>query len=330
MTSATTFSLSATDEASGVDSVSYRVFLDGSTAPDFTRLTGASAQFTITGADGTYRIETFATDKAGNSGTPQIQLVKLDNTAPVITITQPVAGEYAHSAILTLDYTVDDGAGSGVSSFTPKLDGATTLAGHGLQDGQQIKLLIELALGTHTFEITASDNLQNSGTTTVTFEVIVTPESIKEDVRFFLGTGDIKSTGFAKALLATLTEAADAIARGQGDTAINVYEAFIDQVNAQSGKLVTTTAAAIMIADAEWLIDHIDRFLPVALNSVAQAPLTTSVSLTQGQSPTANAANSNLGVTIEWTDAANVTPIDTTIEVDDPHSLKPKVPKTKV
>src|SRR5262249_21735671 len=158
-------------------------------------VTGASAQFTLTGADGTYRIETLASDKAGNTEAAHVQLVTLDNTAPVITINQPAATEYAHSAILTLNYTVSYGARSGVKSFTPTLDGATTLAGHGLQSGQAITLLTELGLGTHTFAIAASDNLQNSSEKSVTFEVIVTPESIKEDVNFFLNAGNIKNQG---------------------------------------------------------------------------------------------------------------------------------------
>jgi len=74
----------------------------------------------------------------------------LDNTAPVITIVQPTATEYTHSAVLTLDYAATDGAGSGVASLTALLDGSSTLAGHGLGDGQAIKLLFELALGDHT------------------------------------------------------------------------------------------------------------------------------------------------------------------------------------
>jgi hypothetical protein len=265
VTSGTPFSISATDDASGVYSLSYRYFLEGSTAPAFTRVTGASAQFTLAGADGTYQVEMLATDKAGNAETAHVQLVKLDNTAPVITVNQPAATEYAHSAILTLNYTVNDGAGSGVKSFTPKLDGATALAGHGLQSGQAITLLTELALGTHTFTIAASDNLQNSSEKSVTFEVIVTPESIKEDVNFFLNAGNIKNKGLANSLLATLNSAASAIGRGQGDTAVNIYGAFINELNAQSGKGVDATAAKIMIDDAGYLIAHIDRFLPVVV-----------------------------------------------------------------
>jgi hypothetical protein len=145
------------------------------------------------------------------------------------------------------------------------LDGATTLAGHGLQSGQAITLLTELALGTHTFTIAASDNLQNSSNATVTFEIIVTPESIKEDVNFFLNAGSIKNNGLANSLLAKLNAAADAIGRGQRTTAINIYGAFVNELEAQSDKGVDATAARIMMDDAGYLIAHIDRFLPVLI-----------------------------------------------------------------
>ncbi len=36
----------------------------------------------------------------------------------------------------------------------------------------------------------------------------------------------------------------------------NIYQAFINEVSAQSGKGIDPTAAAIMIADAQYLIAH--------------------------------------------------------------------------
>jgi hypothetical protein len=39
-------------------------------------------------------------------------------------------------------------------------------------------------------------------------------------------------------------------------TAANIYQAFINELQAQSGKGVSASAAAIMIADAQYLITH--------------------------------------------------------------------------
>jgi len=51
-----------------------------------------------------------------------------------------------------------------------------------------------------------------------------------------------------------LSAAADARGRGNCGTAANQYRAFVHELQAQSGKGVDATAAAIMIADAEFLI----------------------------------------------------------------------------
>jgi hypothetical protein len=178
-----------------------------------------------------------------------------DTTPPAIAISQPASTTYVHSATLTLSYTVTDVC-SGVKSFTPTMDGLTMLMGQGLLSGQVINLLTELKLGPHTFSISAVDNVGNADMSSVTFTIIVTPDSIKADVTQFLAAGKIKNQGEANSLLAKLDAAAAARARGQCSTAANNYQAFINELNAQSGKGVDATAAAIMIADAQYLIAH--------------------------------------------------------------------------
>ena len=144
-----------------------------------------------------------------------------------------------------------------MKSFTPKMDGATTLPdGRGLASGQNINLLTELSLGTHTFSVDSVDNLNNAGTNSVTFSVIVTPDSIKQDVTQFLQSGAITNSGNANSLLAKLNAAAAARARGNCSTAANLYQAFIQEVQALSGKKINPTAAQIMILDAQYLIAH--------------------------------------------------------------------------
>jgi hypothetical protein len=181
----------------------------------------------------------------------------LDTTPPVITISQPAASPYPHNATLTLSYSVSDGTGSGVASSTPTMDGSPSLPdGHSLASGQAINLLTEMSLGTHVFRITAADNVGNAGSASVTFSVIVTPESIKDDVSQFLAAGKIKNKGEANSLLAKLDAAAKARTAGHCNTANNNYQAFINELNAQSGKGVDAAAAAIMIADAQYLMAH--------------------------------------------------------------------------
>ena len=84
--------------------------------------------------------------------------------------------------------------------------------------------------------------------------LMVTPVSIMNDVTQFLQSGAIKNAGLAKSLLSKLTAAATARGAGNCATAANIYQAFINELNAQSGKGVDPIAAANLIADAQFLI----------------------------------------------------------------------------
>ena len=255
VTSSTPFTISATDSNWGVESINYKY--EGPTSFSSKSIPVAFWKFEIApAADGPYKVFYWATNYAGLWGDTTISAaVTLDNTPPVITIVQPAAVSYLHSATLTLNYRVNDGTGSGVATVTPEMDGNTTLAGNGLASGQPISLLTELPLGTHTFTIAASDNLSNSDTTSVTFTIIVTAQSIMSDVQQFLAAGKITQDG-ATSLLSKLNSAAKARAAGNCPNAATIYISFISELKAQSGKHVDPTAAAIMIADAQYLIAH--------------------------------------------------------------------------
>ncbi len=195
-------------------------------------------------------------DVAGNSTTQgPIGPNMVDKKPPTIIINQPMATQYVHSATLTLNYTVDDDGGSGVSSFTPTMNGSPTVGGSGLASGQMINLLTTLPLGQNTFAITATDKVNNMSSASVTFTIIVTPQSIIADVNQLQAGGAI-SANIAAALLAKLNNALKARNAGHCGTAANIYSAFINQVMAQTGKGITPAAAAILIADAQYLIAH--------------------------------------------------------------------------
>jgi hypothetical protein len=207
-------------------------------------------------ADGLYFLQYSAQSFAQLLEPRHTMSLILDNTPPIVSIAQPQAAAYTHSAVLTLGYSANDGSGSGVQGFTPLMDNISTLAGHGLQSGQAINLLTELNLGAHTLRVTAADNVNNAATSSVTFNVIVTPASIQDDVQQFHQSGAIKNSATATTLLARLTAAADARAAGHCSAAATFYRAFIRRLNAQSGNGVSASAAAIMIADAQYLIAH--------------------------------------------------------------------------
>ena len=137
--------------------------------------------------DGPYDFQ-YSAQSAGNVLEPRkTATVVLDATPPVTTIVQPAATQYSQSATLTLNYTVDDGAGSGVQSFTPKMDGATTMPdGTPLDSGVTISLS-QLSLGTHTFSVDSVDNVNNAGTKSVTFTIVAPAGGVGDASELVLG-----------------------------------------------------------------------------------------------------------------------------------------------
>jgi len=209
--------------------------------------------------------------------------VTLDNTPPAATISQPTATPYTHADILTLSYLVSDGTGSGVKSSTAKMDGSTTLPDNTpvTGNGQTIPLLI-MSLGSHTFSVDSVDNVNNSGTNSVTFTIIVTADSLITEVNEFLGLGCIDNAGIANSLASKMAAVKNAIANGQIQAAANILSAFIKEVQAQAGKHISTTCTSgghqyypvqTLIGDAQYLLGTLgpqvkaDAIVGLVLNS---------------------------------------------------------------
>jgi HYR domain-containing protein/FIMAH domain-containing protein len=124
------------------------------------------------------------------------------------------------------------------------------------------------SLGTTTVTCTAASADDNPSTVSKSFTVTVaaTPAGISNVVDQLLAAGCIDNAGIANALKAKLAAAQNAIAAGNLNEAINILRAFIRQVQAQDGKHilaactingVTFSPAAILIADAQSLIDSL-------------------------------------------------------------------------
>jgi hypothetical protein len=135
-----------------------------------------------------------------------------------------------------------------------RLDGAETVGGHGLQNGQPIHLLTELTLGEHRFTVNAVDRQGNPGSAAVTFSIVVTPESLEEDVRQLAASGAI--THPSQSLLGKLEAALRQYHDPNCGAASHIYQAFLHEVQAQRGKSIDPLAADVLTADAQFLIAH--------------------------------------------------------------------------
>jgi hypothetical protein len=84
--------------------------------------------------------------------------------------------------------------------------------------------------------------------------VAITPDSIISDVHGAVASGAIDNAGVAISLLAKLNAAKAARAGGDCATAASVYQAFINEVNAQSGQHVAAATAAQLVSEAQFLV----------------------------------------------------------------------------
>jgi 2',3'-cyclic-nucleotide 2'-phosphodiesterase (5'-nucleotidase family) len=173
-----------------------------------------------------------------------------DNAAPTITITAPTATDYLHPDSLTLDFSAVDVGLAGLKRVWADLDGDPV-------DNGQVIDLNTLSLGEHTLTVFAVDRAGNSSSAFVTFNVIATSKSLVSSVNSFFTEGLIDNGGIQNSLLKKIGNAQKDIDKGKLDTAINKLEAFINEVQAQSGNHITVEAADLLIADAQWVIDHL-------------------------------------------------------------------------
>ncbi|MEW6059163.1 MAG: 5'-nucleotidase C-terminal domain-containing protein [Actinomycetota bacterium] len=172
-----------------------------------------------------------------------------DVEAPVATINEPTASTYQHSELVTLDFGAVD-AVSGVGELEASLDGEA------VTNGQTIDLHT-LALGNHTLVVTATDWYGNSSAQSVDFAVVTSIASLKDSVSRFYEEGKIKKAALRNVLLWQLDHAQALLDAGREKAAVAVLSAFILTVKAQSRKAIERHAAALLIADARWVIRHL-------------------------------------------------------------------------
>ena len=147
--SAVTVTLTATDNAVGVASTSYRI--------DAGAWTTYTAPFTISAA-GRHTVAYYSTDRAANVEATHTGYVNIDTTAPTVTIQAPASGAtYLLNQPVTAGWTATDAlSGIATSTSTPVANGAA---------------LPTSTFGSKSFSVTATDAAGNSRTRSVTYSV---------------------------------------------------------------------------------------------------------------------------------------------------------------
>jgi hypothetical protein len=197
-----------------------------SCTPD-TRLTGEGSNQSATGT---------AVDNAGNSASATVNGINIDLTPPAIT--------YSGNAGT---YTVDQQVNISCSSADPNLADRTPGSGVLSDTCKPITgSASSFALGMNTFSASATDVAGNVGTASTSFTVRVTYDSLCSLIGQFLAKNGVTDTGLGTSLCAKLTAAQAAAARGDLTTKSNILAAFVNEVQAQTGKAFAIDQAAAL------------------------------------------------------------------------------------
>jgi hypothetical protein len=131
-----------------------------------------------------------------------------------------------------------------------------TLDAHSVINGQVIDTLA-LGHGTHEFALVAHDMAGHTASQTVVFTVTATISSLIDLKHRLYAEGGIYGPGahgIVQSLDAKLEAAQHNMDAGLLQAAINNLQAFIHEVEAQTGKHITPDAAQLMIEDAQRII----------------------------------------------------------------------------
>ncbi|MFK7693165.1 OmpL47-type beta-barrel domain-containing protein [Paenibacillus sp. HJGM_3] len=184
--------------------------------------------------DGSYSVLYRSVDKAGNVEAAHTIPIRLDSHAPDISISLPAGGSsLSDSGDITLQFTAtDDQSGVDSSKTTVTLNGRT------IRHDATI-LLYTLTLGSHTLSITTADLAGNTKSMSSTFQTVTSVDALKELVTRFIGENRIDNPGIANSLMMKLEN--------------NNLESFIHEVEAQSGKHISSESADYLLRDARFL-----------------------------------------------------------------------------
>jgi len=214
--------------------------------------------FSLTGTDGPKTVEYYGVDAQGtcNKETTKTASFSLDNTPPTITVVSPLPlpTTYVSDAILPLFFTGTD-AGAGVDNATRRhfADGVEKSPVPTTID------LFDYPAGAHVYRAEIKDTLGNLGTTSVTWVVVVTSASLRNNLDKALDRGCISNTQTHHSLEVKLDNAARLEASGQTGAMANVLESFVNEVEArtgaptENGKTITPFCANVLITNANAL-----------------------------------------------------------------------------
>jgi len=160
------FNWSEPVDVTGINGYYYVLDQNPSTNPTTSDTFTAQKGLQITLTEGTHYLHVIVEDNAGNLASVVHFEVKIDATAPTVSITNPIDGGTVRPNIITLTWTLSD-AMSGIDYIEISEDGILYLTIN--EEDTSTDLVLEE--GTYNYEVKVYDNVGLSAVDSVTFEV---------------------------------------------------------------------------------------------------------------------------------------------------------------
>ena len=188
-----------------------------------------------------------ANDNGGNTVTGNYT-VRIDTQAPGATLPEVVGGVVDDAQYL-VPTVADVAGGSGSPVVTGmRLDGTAVSIATPINTAS-------LTLGAHTLVVTTRDGAGNVGTSTISFTVKVTFDSLRALIDRYTTSKAVTATT-AAGLKDRLAKAEQQLALGRESAAVSYLEQFVTRTNSQ---VKSTGVRALFVRDARALIDSIER-----------------------------------------------------------------------
>jgi len=191
----------------------------------------SSASFAVLVPDFSVNAASPITLVVGASGTSLVTVGSIDTFSSAVKLTAPEPSGFQGS--FSSNPVTPPSNGSKSSTLTISLGPSVTA-------------------GSYTVSVTGTSGALTH-TTSVTVTVQATIAGIKNVIGSFLTSGAIDIPGIANALTSKLSTAQNYVSAGDNQTAVNVLSALINQLNAQSGRHISASAASVLITDTQAL-----------------------------------------------------------------------------
>lgn len=203
--------------------------------------------------DGVHEIHYYSVDAAGNREQVKSAQARIDRTGPAVespaAASDTVTISVYRSDTVNIPFTVTDSL-SGVASAAATLDGEA-VALPVLADP------LTFAVGDHSLVVTAADHAGNITVRTFTLHMVMDEEHLDDMLRYAADQGWIPHHGILNSLMSKVEHIRNKLERGQDKR--QLYQAFINEVKAQTGKKIDADFAGKLLADIEYLIGRLSE-----------------------------------------------------------------------